>query len=332
MTLPFHTLWRLDVTSWINIPAVIREDVAIVRNRGDVVAIDLETGTRAWSVTVDPTHSSGQFLLPGDRGAVITDRQPDPDRTTELVVVSNGAITKHVQTACVIQPDALVVRDGRWLAIGNDPRSGVVFRGFDARTGGAVVEVPLSEVGADVAFAVRDRILVGNRIGTPGLYWVDLDGANLAPLETAPAHDVRVAGGRVLAALREEEFPRRTIQARDLESGAILWSVPGHGAQLALDADAALHFEEGGEGAPVLRDAATGEVRWRAEPMTDEPGSCSFAGPYVFVSHFAGMTAYRRDRGTKVAEVEDGAVAQAYADKLLLGGYGYLALCRPELA
>ena len=226
---------------------------------------------------------------------MITDRRPDPARTTELVLVRSGAIVSTIKTGAVIVSEASIIRGETFDAIVNDPHTGVAYRAFDLASGTKVADVPLADVGADMLVAVGDRLLVGNRIASPGLYWMRLDGARGDVVEHERAHAMEISGNRLVATLFDGETEARTVRVYDLASGRVLWSAPAASAIAGIDGDAVVSFDHGGEGVPVLRDAATGAVRWRGEAVADKPGSVWFAGPYVFIEQGPGMTGYMRD-------------------------------------
>jgi hypothetical protein len=90
----------------------------------------------------------------------------------------------------------------------------------------------------------------------------------------------------------------------DLASGAVLWSTACSCGAGALDERDAAHAERTGDTcALVLRDARTGEVRWRADLGDAEPGVIAFAGPLVLVRHMIGLTIIRRADGRVIGDV-----------------------------
>lgn len=206
--------------------------------------------------------------------------------------------------------------------VGNDPSSGDVLVGVDLASGKVKVDVLLAS-GANTLAPAGDRLLVLNRMGSPGLYSLQLDGRNLQPIEDRRAHDVKVSAGRLLATLGDKNRETCHVQARDLETLQELWTEAACGPACGLNGDAAAHTEEiDGKWTLVLRDAGTGKVRWRSEPQAGEmPGSVQFAGNYVLITRTIGMTAYRRNDGQIIGQLDLGRVAQLHEGRLYLGGF-----------
>ena len=225
--------------------------------------------------------------------------------------------------------NASVIAAGLLYVVGNGP-TGIVLRGVDLTKRQITVDTPLPS-GADGLIQVRDRFLILNRMASPGLYWVRPDGSYDGALEETPVAEAWASGGRLVAALRDGGFPQRTVQVRDLSSGGVLWTAPAHGAVIGIDGDAVGHVETGGdEGTPVLRDAATGQLRWRGAPFAIDPSRIAFAGAHVFFGHMTGITVYRRADGTPAGEIVSGATAQLLGERLYLGGFKFLACVDPD--
>jgi outer membrane protein assembly factor BamB len=307
------------------------EGVVVMRVGAEVRGLNSATGDVLWSVDVDPGRGSGH-LLHRSGGLLITDRRPDPARTTELVVVRAGSIVSTIKTGAIIVSEASIVRGEMFHAIVNDPHTAVAYRAFDLVRGTKVADASLADVGADMLLAVGEGLLVGNRIASPGLYWMRVDGAHGDVLEHERAHVMEISGDRLVATLYDDPTETRTVRAYDLPSGRVLWSAPTPSAVAGIDGDAVVSFESGGEGVPVLRDAATGTVRWRAPALAKKPAAVWFAGPYVFVALTSGMTGYMRDTGALIAEIPSCATAQLVGGRLFFGGLGFFTCCAPELS
>jgi outer membrane protein assembly factor BamB len=305
--------------------------VVVVRVRAELRALNSATGDVLWSAQVDPGRAAGHLLhRSGD--LVVTDRRPDPARTTELVVVRSGSVVSTIKTGAIIVSGASIIHGETFHAIVNDPSTGVGYRAFDLASGTKVADASLADVGADMLLAVGDRLLVGNRIASPGLYWMRLDGARGDVVEHERAHVMEISGNRLVATLYAEPSETRTVRAYDLPSGRVLWSAPSESAVAGIDGDAVMSFERGGEGVPVLRDTATGAVRWRAAALADKPASVWFAGPYVFIEQGSGMTGYKRDTGALIGDIESCATAQFVNGRLYFGGLGFFTCCASELS
>lgn len=328
MALPFPTIWQVDLASWVSMPPVTHGSAIVARVGDSLRAIDARDGKALWSATVDPQGGSGQLLHAYD-DLQLTDRRPDPRRMTELVAVRAGAIAWTLDLGCVVTSNASVIAAGLLYVVGNGP-TGIVLRGVDLTKRQITVDTPLPS-GADGLIQVRDRFLILNRMASPGLYWVRPDGSYDGALEETPVAEAWASGGRLVAALRDGGFPQRTVQVRDLSSGGVLWTAPAHGAVIGIDGDAVGHVETGGdEGTPVLRDAATGQLRWRGAPFAIDPSRIAFAGAHVFFGHMTGITVYRRADGTPAGEIVSGATAQLLGERLYLGGFKFLACVDPD--
>jgi hypothetical protein len=326
MALPFPTIWQRELPSWVSMPAVTLGDALVVRAGDRVHAIATDDGAARWDCVVDPGGGAGH-LLHGYDDLQLTDRRPDPDHLTELVAVSGGQIAWTLALGCVVEHDASAIAAGLLYVVGNAP-GGMVLRAVHLQRREIVVDVPLP-AGADGVMPIGDRLLVLNRMASPGLYWLRPDGGSAGTLEETPVAEVRATRDRLVAAVRDAPFPRRTIQVRELATGRVAWTAPGHSAVIGIDGDDVAHLEAGGdEGTPVVRDAASGEVRWRGEPIASDPARVTFAGDHVYFGHMTGMTGYRRD-GTPAGEVPGGRTAQRLGDRLYLGGFRFLACVDP---
>ncbi|MBV8762518.1 MAG: PQQ-binding-like beta-propeller repeat protein [Deltaproteobacteria bacterium] len=321
--IPFRELWKASVPSWVRMAPIHHEGVLVARVRAELRAFNSATGDVLWSVNVDPGRGSGH-LLHRSGGLLVTDRRPDPERTTELVIVRQGTIVSTIRTNAIIVSEASFVQGDTFRAIVNDPRTGVAYRAFDVARGTKIADASLTDVGGDMLLPFGDQMIVGNRMASPGLYWMQPDGTRGDALEQVPAQAMEVSGNRLIASLLEESTETRTLRAYDLARGTVLWSAPAESPVVGIDGDLAVSFERGGEGLPVFRDAATGVVRWRAAPLAQKPASIWFAGPYVFIAQVSGMTAYARDSGTVVADIPSCATAQHVNGKLYVGGLGSL--------
>ena len=327
MPLPFPTVWQVALPTWVSLPPVTHGSAIVARVGDSLRAIDARDGKELWNVVVDPGGGSGH-LLHAFEDLTITDRRPDPRRLTELVAVRAGKIAWKLDLGCIVESGASVVAAGMLFVVGNGP-TGIVFRGVDLGKKAITVEAALPR-GADALAQVTDRFLILNRMASPGLYWVRPDGTDAGALEATMAQEMRVSGGRVVAALTVGDYPVRTAQVRDLATGGVLWTAPAHGPVVGIDGDDVGHLETGGdEGTPVLRDAASGKVRWRGAPIASDPARVTFAGDHVFFVHMTGMTAYRRADGKPAGEIASGRTAQLLGERLYLGGFKFLACVTP---
>ncbi|MCC6999836.1 MAG: hypothetical protein IT370_34860 [Deltaproteobacteria bacterium] len=301
----------------------------VLRVGGELRALAAATGQPIWQAAVDDSGGAGSFVH-AYNDVILTDRRPDPLRLTELVAVQAGKVSFTLGLGCIVDRGASLVAAGIFYAIGNAPDVGPVLRAVNLATRKLVVDVPL-RAGADMLEREGDRLLVGNRMASPGLYWLQADGSGLTALESAPAQEMRTSGGRVLAALREHDTdaPTRTAQVRDLASGKVLWSTPAQGPVIGLDGDSAVHYEgEGEQRLPVLREAASGKLRWRG-PAVEDPSRVSFAGPYVFLGHMTGNVVHRRDDGSLLGALPLSRTALEASGSIVIGGFKFLAAFRP---
>lgn len=322
MSAVLHPRWRTEHPSKIvQSEFVMRRDELVLRVGGEVRALDVATGAARWTSAVDPKGTAGVFLhAAGD--AVVTDRRAGPARTTEVVVVRDRIIRGAYALDCIVSTNATAVVDGTLYAIGSDPATGMVFRGVELATGARVVDVSLADIGAAELVSFDGRFVVGNRMASPGLYWLDRAGARGDILERLPSHFLQASQGRLMAALREVDLPKRTIQVRELATGRIAWSAVGYSAHLAIDHGDAVHLDAAT--GIVLRDAATGSVRWHASVL-HEPLSLRLAGPCVLAWHPEGFTALARATGAVLGEIAGGYGACGDGPYLHVAGHRFVA-------
>jgi hypothetical protein len=322
MPFPPPIVWQVEMPSWVSLRPVRQGNNLVVRVGKELRAIDLASGAERWKTVVDPDGGVGHFLKAyGD--LVLTDRRPDPKHLTQVVGVRNGQIVLRTDLRCMVADNnAAVVVGDMLFAVGNDPTTGDVLAGVELAGGQVKVDVSLAS-GADALALAGDRVVVLNRMGSPGLYSLWLDGSNPQPIEYRRAHDMRLSAGRLLATLGDDSGETHHVQARDLETLQELWTAAAHGPACGLEGNAAAHTEEtDGKWALVLREAGTGKVRWRGEPQTGEmPGSIEFAAGYVLVAWTMGITAYRRDDGQFVGQLEMGSTVRLIDGRFYLGGF-----------
>jgi outer membrane protein assembly factor BamB len=322
MSAVLHPRWRTEIPDrLVNTKLVVRGDELVLRVGGEVRGLDVATGATLWSSDVNPKRTAGVFLyVSGD--AVVTDRRSEPAGTTEVVVVRDRAIRGVYPLDCIVDTTATAIVDGTLYAIGSDPATGMVFRGVQLATGARVVDVSLADIGAAELASFDGRFVVGNRMASPGLYWIDRTGARGDVLEHLPSHFLQASQGRLMAALREVDLPKRTIQVRELATGRIAWSAAGFGPHLAIDGDDAVHL--GAATGIVLRDAATGRARWHAS-VPQEPLSLRLAGPCVLTKHPEGFTVLARATGAVLGEIANGRGACGDGPYLHVIGVGFVA-------
>jgi hypothetical protein len=321
MSFPPPCVWQIEMPSWVSLQPVRQGSNLVVRVGKELRAIDLTSGAEHWRTVVDLDGGSGGFLT-GYGDLALTDREPDPENLTQVVGVRDGRIVLLTDLRCRVPHDAARVVGGILFMVGNDPAAGDVLVGVDLASGQVQVDVLLAS-GANALAPAGDRLLVLNRVGSPGLYSLRFDGSDQQPIERRQVHDLKLSAGRLLVTLGDENRETRHVQARDLETMQELWTAAACGPACGLDGDTAVHTEEGDRGwTLVLREAATGKVRWRGELQAGEmPGSIQFAGDYVLVTRTIGMTAYRRNDGQFIGQMELGRVAQLHDRRLYLGGF-----------
>jgi outer membrane protein assembly factor BamB len=328
--LPFAADWQVELPRWASLPLVASERALLVRANVDLVAVDPRGGKVRWKARVSSDEGDrGRFLLAaGDR--VLTDAQVGRDALTEVVAIAEGEVAWRAELGCIVGHGGAALVGDDLVAVGIDPSTGPVLRSVDAG-GKRRLGVPLAD-GANTIALTGERLLVCNRAASPGLYTVNRDGGDARTMEETPAQEMAVAGGRVLAALRVADYPRRDLQARDLATGKVLWTARCHGAVLALDSEVAAHLEPTSAG-PVLalRDAATGAVRWRAsQPVADDSGHIDLAGPLVAFGHGTGMALHRRADGASVGdEVLFGTNIVQAGERLYLSCMNWLVCAKP---
>lgn len=328
MPFPGSIVWQVDMPGWVSLQPIRQGNDLIVRVGKELRAVDLLTGRERWKAVVDPDGGWGSFLKVSGE-LVLTDRQPDPKHLTQVIGVRHGEVVLRADVRCrVAGESAAVVADDLLVMVGNDPSTGDVLVSVDLAGGQTTADVSLPS-GADSLSVVGERLVVLNRVGSPGLRALRRDGTAPQPIEQRHAHDLRLSGGRLLATLGNEKGETRHVQARDLSTFAELWTLPANGPACGLDGDAAVYTDgDNGQWTLVLLDAATGKVRWKSAPRVGElPGSIQFAGDYVLVTVSLGMTAYRRSDGQLVGQLDMGRTAQFHDGRIYVGGFRALMCC-----
>lgn len=302
--------WRLELPNRVSLNLATYDDVVVARVGPGLQAFRGRDGELLWNVSLDTKASSGSFLLQAGT-QVVTDWRPDPARTTQLVVCRDGHVTMRIQTGCIIAPDAAEIAGNVIHVIGSDPETGVVQRSFSLETGERIAHVGLANMGASSLVAYQTRLLICNRWGNPGLYW--LSDSTREVVEEQPIQALAGWGARAITATGDN-----AIAMWDLASTTVLWTEQATYAPVAIDETRALIFD----GGPVLCDVATGARRWQGDATAGGSG-CWFSGPYVILPHLEGLTILDSGTGAKVAELD--AYTAAYANgALYVGGPDFL--------
>jgi hypothetical protein len=328
MPLPFAEIWSAAVRGFAWLPPTRVGDDLVVSANNELHGLAPADGSERWRVVIDPTKGEQTFLY-AHGATTITSRHLEPKRFIQVVALRGPQIVWTSSFDAHVFGSGVAVLAGRLYALCNDPtQTSVRLRALDLDSGDRVVDVAVPTGTARLQRA-GDALVVVGAAGF-GLYRLQRDGGSPEIIEPREAYGHSVSGDRLLATVDCGSGSERTeLQARALDDLRILWTAPARGVICAIDGDAAVACEgEGPSWIPVLRDAASGAVRWRGEAMRMSPGTIQLAGGHVFLTYTRGMIAYRRDDGTRVGELELGCSVTQDGERLYFGAFNKVICAR----
>lgn len=111
--------------------------------------------------------------------------------------------------------------------------------------------------------------------------------------------------GSVLAVTRAGTDGPRRLHMLAADSLAELWSAPSLNGAAAFSGDDVFGVDrETGKDTLVAREAQTGEVRWRSEPIPREILVIHTGGPLVFCTYDFGVFIFNRADGGLLGDVK----------------------------
>jgi hypothetical protein len=328
MALPFPEIWRTTLPGFIRLPAQRIGDELVTSADDGLHGIAVADGRDRWRVTLDAEGGLPTFLYAHGQSA-IADRRVGPKRLVEIVAVRDQKLAWAAPLdGKVPGPGTVVVGNVLYAIVDDDAADLLRLRAVELERGARVLDAPLPRGGGRLQRA-GDTIIVGGR-ARAGIYRIDLEGHELASIETRDAYVHAVDGGRVLATIDlGRGLDHTLVEARALDDARLLWEAPARGSNCALDGDIAVHTEgEDKAWIPVVRDAASGDVRWRGDAMKEMPGTIQFAGDYLFFTYMRGMIAYRRDDGRCLGELAHGRSVRGDDGRLYIGAEQSLTCTR----
>lgn len=280
--LPLELVWETSLPEAPSDPVFGGGRLA-VRCHHELVSVSLADGLVRWRVRVARPARKRVLAIANDR--LVTDdcrdatsylRCVDWDGTEHWT--SQGLRGLVGADAVWERPDGLYVLTGRWLHKSNLYRLDLVTgrtRGRDELP--RALTVVWGDGGLLVA-AAEAGLMQGDSCVVPG-----------------PLQAVEAAGTRIAVVHGRKDALQ--VEVRSLHTLVRLWGGPVARPLVGMEGDDVLIVvEDCGRHVPVLRDARTGEERWRCEPI----------GPYVAPALCGPFALFVDEAGTRVHRRKDG--------------------------
>lgn len=313
--LPLRELWNLTLAPRGLTPhaPLLHSGRVVVRCGNEVVAADAGTGARLWSAKVDPEPLAGDLLVDGG-DVLVTDQRRQADKTTNLVGLDwDGRQVWTRELRMRMHHGSAATGPGRLVLVGIETEHLTQFIvELEPATGTRRTRYPLGWRADALALHAAGLLVTCRHAveGVPGLYLLPPDDGDARPVVPGPVERVLVTERSVLT-LGASEAP--TVEARDVDSLAPRWSAPASEASLGAEGGDVCHVEGTGEQRHlVLRDEATGAVRWRAEATQSTAVRVLLANGLVVVNDMDGLGVYRRRDGAFLG-YEEGSFSGATA-------------------
>jgi outer membrane protein assembly factor BamB len=306
---------------------LVRGDELIVRAGAKLVGLASADGTERWRVDLASADQGGEVL--GAAGDVMFVDSVGADRSQQLVGVRAGGVAWRTPLGGTFVRGATGVVGGSILAVVTGSKSELLR--IDPASG-AAQRTSLAAGGATIAVTDTQIVILSPtaRAGAPGAYVPTSSGEVERVIRTGDVWFGAVASGRVLT-IGSRKRDLHVVDVRDLDTGDVRWSAECFQGTGALDDhDAAYVERKGAAGELVLRDAATGAIRWRADIGDAEPATITFAGSVVLVRHMIGLVVVRRADGHVLGEIYGsfGFGAAVADDRMFLGNDRQLICAR----
>jgi hypothetical protein len=305
---------------------IVRGDQILARAGSLVLGLGAADGAERWRVTLPGNDRGGQVFLAIDDLIVVD--VTAPDRSQILLGVTAGGVRWQAPLGGgVIRGGAVVDQGGAIVALAA-ARDREVTRVTIDPASGLAARVRLPAGGATLEFAGGELIAMSPTaaVGAPGAYVLGAGADVNRVLRTGDVWTGAASAGRLLT-VGARAGARHRIEVCELRSGDVRWSDTCFVDAGALDGDDAAHaVRDGLATAVVVRDAASGAIRWRAELGDVEPATITFAGSVVLVRHMIGVIVVARADGRVLGDVlgAQGFRAAVADGRLYLGGNGAL--------
>ena len=304
---PLPELWSTDLPWFflaIYAPIVTAERV-VMRCGEKMVSLRVEDGSIEWTTVVDPDEGNGALFL-AHAGQYITEKARVPDLlATVLAVDASGQERWRTDLDAMLALGSAVVVDDRLLALSLGSKQETTLYQLDLATG-AMREQHTLPWQADGLVPVPGGLVARNQEASgdaPGLYRMSQAGTEPTPMLQGPVRYLEGAGEHLLALSQAEAGAPCMVRVYGASGLDALWSAPARTEAAALDGGEVFHVADAPDGGAsehgvlVARDARTGAVRWRSEPLATKITAISVGGPVVLCNHRQGQVLYRRSDG-----------------------------------
>jgi outer membrane protein assembly factor BamB len=297
---------------------VVAGDEVIVRAGPAIVGLDAGSGRERWKRALPGSDLGGEIF--GAAGDVLF-ADVTADRAQRLVGATRDRVLWQRPLGGTVVRGGCALHGGRIAALVAANRD-VALVHVDPATG-AEERHALPARGATFAAAGDELIVMSPTAnpGAPGAYVLGAHGDPARVLRTGDVWGGAIAGGWFVSTGQRQRL-RHVIELREL-AGALRWSDACFTEAASIDGrDVAYAARAGDATALVLRDAETGDVRWRAGLGDVEPAAILFAATVVVVRHMLGAVVVRRADGQVVGEsfAVQGFRAAVAGRRLFLGG------------
>lgn len=308
--MPLPVLWKNNVTSAINRPAVSNGLVFVITEQDMLLAFDLKTGAKKWETKV--------FLAGRSDAPVGTDGE-------RVFVALGGDEAKVLALNATTGAAVWQVALGKQFGVGMHPvaQNGKVFfetpatastpaslRMAEAATGKTVWDFPVGSYLVTPPVAGKELVFAGaNQFDAASNRTTQVFAVEIATGKQRWAHKIEPELGKHLALDGDTLYLGMNggvIQARNAATGAGVWTMRvGGTVNDAITASNGVVYVGTTDGALLALNAADGATRWALQTKSDIMTTPALAGGLVLAGGQDGyLRAAQADTGAEVWKVQ----------------------------
>lgn len=318
---PLPIRWRTPLApmEWVVHAPLLIDGVLLVRVRQDLFRIRAADGELVGRTAIDPDEGQGIVCLAHGGCAIVDVGNAGQGRSTIVAVDPAGQVRWRTPLEMQLLSETGSIDKGELLLACHQAGVGNWLVALDAASGAVRARTKLPRGGAP-STALRwgaAATLVASPAGVDGLFRIG-EGGSCQVLDERPVPRLVGDGDRALVAAGSGV--RCELALYDAGKLAPRWRAPAAGFAVALDGGEVACLDEGGK--PALRDAASGDIRWRADGRIDPaPTRARLVGPLALFGGGPEVSIYRRSDGRWIGEsYYFGVAALADGGALYIGG------------